>query len=318
VRQAVMQWASVEQEMNYVERVDEMTRLKEQEAPDVLPTDHPKHGPKLGSKPGRGQQQQQQHLQSACYGGGRGGRRDGGGGSGGVACVAQDQTSSPLHTPLLLREEQEQGQEQTIGAYSRNKNKSNLNRESGNGGAGVVGDSSGGGGSGSHTYDNDPPGTLRLCGLTVQYGSTSSSNQQQQQQQQEEEEGGIPVVATATAGATAASAAAAPTPPLPPTVALKPALRRLTLTVQAGQKVGVVGRTGAGKSTLASALFRLLEPVEGCVLLGGHNTSKLGLKTLRKRLALIPQEPALFDGTVGGRVNGFDGWMDGWVVSVGG
>ncbi|KAM7318619.1 hypothetical protein ACRRTK_021731 [Alexandromys fortis] len=76
------------------------------------------------------------------------------------------------------------------------------------------------------------------------------------------------------------------------------ALDRVTFRVEPGEKLGIVGRTGSGKSSLFSVLFRLLEPSAGRVLLDGVDTSQLELAELRSQLAVIPQEPFLFSGTV--------------------
>ncbi|PNI77423.1 ABCC10 isoform 8 [Pan troglodytes] len=76
------------------------------------------------------------------------------------------------------------------------------------------------------------------------------------------------------------------------------ALDGVTFCVQPGEKLGIVGRTGSGKSSLLLVLFRLLEPSSGRVLLDGVDTSQLELAQLRSQLAIIPQEPFLFSGTV--------------------
>ncbi|CAK9204941.1 unnamed protein product [Sphagnum jensenii] len=75
-------------------------------------------------------------------------------------------------------------------------------------------------------------------------------------------------------------------------------LKDITFFIRGGEKVGVVGRTGSGKSTLIQALFRLVEADRGSILIDGIDISKLGLHELRSRLSIIPQEPTLFDGTV--------------------
>lgn len=75
-------------------------------------------------------------------------------------------------------------------------------------------------------------------------------------------------------------------------------LKDLSFTIKAGERVGVVGRTGAGKSTLAAVLFRLLEPKQGAVRIDNIDISTLKLDQLRSRLAIIPQDPFLFSGTL--------------------
>ncbi|EGF77382.1 hypothetical protein BATDEDRAFT_20822 [Batrachochytrium dendrobatidis JAM81] len=75
-------------------------------------------------------------------------------------------------------------------------------------------------------------------------------------------------------------------------------IKNLSLNIRPGEKIGVVGRTGSGKSTLMTTLFRIIEPSLGNIELDGIDISKLGLKTLRSRLQIIPQEPVLFTGTI--------------------
>eukprot|EP00899_Mesostigma_viride_P026356 jgi/Mesvir1/6905/Mv09064-RA.1 len=91
---------------------------------------------------------------------------------------------------------------------------------------------------------------------------------------------------------------------------LPPALRGLTLEVQPGEKVGVVGRTGAGKSSLMLALFRLVEPEEGQLLLDGVDISKVGLTTLRSSMCIIPQDPVIFSGTLRRNLDPFSRYSD--------
>ncbi|XP_040892605.1 ATP-binding cassette sub-family C member 10 isoform X2 [Toxotes jaculatrix] len=76
------------------------------------------------------------------------------------------------------------------------------------------------------------------------------------------------------------------------------ALDGVSLVVRAGEKVGIVGRTGSGKSTLFLALFRMVEVNQGQILLDGLDISTVGLGQLRSRLAIIPQDPFLFSGTI--------------------
>ncbi len=80
---------------------------------------------------------------------------------------------------------------------------------------------------------------------------------------------------------------------------LPPVLNKCTFTAQPGEKIGVVGRTGAGKSTLATALFRLREVTRGAIRVDGIDISTLGLADVRGRgVCIIPQDPVLFSGTL--------------------
>ena len=75
-------------------------------------------------------------------------------------------------------------------------------------------------------------------------------------------------------------------------------LKNIACWFEGGRKVGVVGRTGSGKTTLISALFRLVEPAGGRILVDGIDITTIGLHDLRFKLCIIPQEPVLFRGTV--------------------
>jgi ABC-type multidrug transport system fused ATPase/permease subunit len=91
---------------------------------------------------------------------------------------------------------------------------------------------------------------------------------------------------------------------------LPPVLKGLTFNIERKERIGVVGRTGAGKSSLTLALFRFLEAREGAIYIDGLDISKIKLQALRSRLAIIPQDPVLFSGTVRSNLDAFDNHTD--------
>ena len=87
-------------------------------------------------------------------------------------------------------------------------------------------------------------------------------------------------------------------------------LKGLNLQVAGGERIGVVGRTGAGKSSIMSTLFRLVELSGGRITIDGIDIAKVGLSDLRSRLAIIPQDPTLFRGTVRSNLDPFGRYTD--------
>ncbi|OAX78566.1 hypothetical protein ACJ72_07125 [Emergomyces africanus] len=86
---------------------------------------------------------------------------------------------------------------------------------------------------------------------------------------------------------------------------LDPVLKNVTFSVQPGERVGIVGRTGAGKSSLALALFRGLEAESGRILLDNVDIGQIGLKDLREAITIVPQDPTLFTGTIRSNLDPF-------------
>ena len=75
-------------------------------------------------------------------------------------------------------------------------------------------------------------------------------------------------------------------------------LKNVSLTIEDRERIAIVGRTGAGKSSLTLALFRIIEPAEGTIFIDDYDCRKLGLKDLRSNIAIIPQDPQLWEGTL--------------------
>lgn len=93
-------------------------------------------------------------------------------------------------------------------------------------------------------------------------------------------------------------------------------LKKLKFDIKSREKIGVVGRTGSGKSTLTLGLLRILEMAdnddgtEGLIELDGENVSELGLHALRHNVTIIPQDPTLFTGTIKSNIDPFNKYTD--------
>ncbi|TPX44411.1 hypothetical protein SeLEV6574_g04522 [Synchytrium endobioticum] len=93
-------------------------------------------------------------------------------------------------------------------------------------------------------------------------------------------------------------------------VGLDLVLKDLSFSIKPQEKVGIVGRTGSGKTSLTLSLFRIIEAAGGCILVDGVDISALGLGTLRSKLTIIPQDPVLFQGTVRDNLDPFYSYTD--------
>lgn len=91
---------------------------------------------------------------------------------------------------------------------------------------------------------------------------------------------------------------------------LKPVLKNLSFTAMPNSKIGIVGRTGAGKSTLITALFRFFDVSEGQICIDHVPIESIDLPTLRSALTIIPQDPVLFSGTIRSNIDPYDEYND--------
>lgn len=87
-------------------------------------------------------------------------------------------------------------------------------------------------------------------------------------------------------------------------------LKDISCKIKGGEKIGIVGRTGAGKSSMTVALFRLIEAAGGKIVIDGEEIANMGLHDLRSKLTILPQEPVIFSGTLRMNLDPFDKYSD--------
>ena len=87
-------------------------------------------------------------------------------------------------------------------------------------------------------------------------------------------------------------------------------LKGVNLEIKAGEKVGIVGRTGSGKSSLTLSLFRTMEAAQGSITIDERNIADLGVESLRSALTIIPQDPVLFSGSLRLNLDPFGKYTD--------
>lgn len=88
------------------------------------------------------------------------------------------------------------------------------------------------------------------------------------------------------------------------------ALSHLSLTIYPAQKIGIVGRTGAGKSSFIQTLFRMGTLVQGHIIIDHIDIATVGLDDVRRRISIIPQDPVLFTGTMRSNLDQFGDYSD--------
>ncbi|KAN0025519.1 hypothetical protein ACTFIU_001796 [Dictyostelium citrinum] len=96
----------------------------------------------------------------------------------------------------------------------------------------------------------------------------------------------------------------------------EPSLKNLSFKINSNDHIGIVGRTGAGKSTVGISLFRMVECSKGSILIDGVDISKIGLHELRSSLGIVPQDPFIFSGTIRLNIDPFNMYTDSeiWVA----
>ncbi|CAG8607661.1 8848_t:CDS:10, partial [Dentiscutata erythropus] len=96
---------------------------------------------------------------------------------------------------------------------------------------------------------------------------------------------------------------------------LEPVLHHISFNVKGQEKIGLVGRTGSGKSTIALTLFRFVEPSDGRILVDELDISSVGVEDLRSRITIIPQDPILFTGTIRSNLDTFSQYEDSEILN---
>jgi ABC-type multidrug transport system fused ATPase/permease subunit len=93
-------------------------------------------------------------------------------------------------------------------------------------------------------------------------------------------------------------------------------LKKISFKINPGEKVGICGRTGSGKSTICLCLFRILEPLEGTIYFDGIDITTVGLDLLRKNITIIPQDPCLLEGTLKYNIDPFNKYSDEEIIQI--
>ncbi|CAE7501795.1 ABCC3 [Symbiodinium microadriaticum] len=93
-------------------------------------------------------------------------------------------------------------------------------------------------------------------------------------------------------------------------------LKGVSFSVKSGERIGICGRTGAGKSSIMQALFRIVEADRGDIHIAGVNIKHIPLRFLRARLAIIPQDPVIFGGSVRYQLDPFEEYPDDAIWAV--
>jgi ATP-binding cassette subfamily C (CFTR/MRP) protein 1 len=93
-------------------------------------------------------------------------------------------------------------------------------------------------------------------------------------------------------------------------------LKNLNFQIEGNEKVGVVGRTGSGKSTICLCLFRILEPLEGTIYIDDEDITKMGLDILRRNMTIIPQDPCLMEGSLKYNIDPFETAQDDEIIQI--